>query len=336
MKVLGVESSCDETSASVVCDDSMPERRILSNVIYSQIALHAKYGGVVPEVAARQHAEVIDVVINEALEKANCTLDEIDVIAATAGPGLIGGLLVGTVCAKTISAITNKPFMAINLLTSRLCYDAEFPFLSLITSGGHFFFAEACGVGKYKILGETLDDAAGECFDKVARMLGFGYPGGVAIQSHAEMGDTERFKFPLPLQRRPGCDASFSGLKTAVKTCVEKIQNITEQDKCDIAASFQHIVVKFVTKQFEKALEMCSASPKSIVVSGGVASNKALRNSLMDFAHKHNLRFLTPPVSLCSDNAAMIAWTAIERIKSGYPYSPLDAKNLPRWKITEI
>ena len=340
MKVLGIETSCDETAAAVVCDATAPEERILSNIINSQVSLHARYGGVVPEVAARCHIDAIDKVINEALEKASCTINDIDIIAATTCPGLIGGLLVGTVCAKTVSAVTGKPYMAINhleghLLTCRLCYDVEFPFLLLLTSGGNFLFAEVLGIGKYKILGETLDDAAGECFDKVAKMLGFSYPGGVTIQKHAEHGDPERYRFTVPLQRRPGCDVSFSGLKTAVRSKIEALGDLTEQNKCDISASFQNTVVKFIIKQLEKAFKMATSNPKNIVVAGGVAANVELRKSLLDFASKRNLEFFAPPTSLCTDNGAMIAWTAIERQRANFPFSPLDAKTSPRQKITE-
>ena len=341
MKVLGIESSCDETAASVVCDAIEPSKRTLSNVINSQINVHAQYGGVVPEFAARCHVDVIDKVINEALSIAKCKIEDIDIVAATACPGLIGGLLVGTVCAKTICAITGKPYMAINhleghLLTCRLCYDVEFPFLLLLTSGGHFFFAEVLGVGKYEILGKTLDDAAGECFDKVAKMLGFGYPGGQVIQRHAENGDPGRFKFPIPLQRRPGCDVSFSGIKTAVKLQIETLTNLNDQDKCDISASFQQTVVSFIIKQIAKAFKMCRANPLSVVVAGGVAANLALRKELLSFASKHHLQFYAPPLHLCSDNAAMIAWTAIERHKAGFPVSPLDSKTAPRCSLSEI
>ncbi len=326
MKVLGIESSCDETAAAVVCDASKPEERILSNVVNSQIQLHAKYGGVVPEFAARSHAKVIDLVINEALLNANCSLDDIDVIAATASPGLIGGLLVGTVCAKTISALTNKPYMAINhleghLLTCRLCNNIDFPFMALLTSGGHFFFIEVLGIGEYKILGKTLDDAAGECFDKVAKMLGFEYPGGVAIQKHAQFGEQNRFQFPIPLQRRHGCDVSFSGLKTAVKNLISSMNDLSYQDKCDISASFQKTVVSFIIKQLGKALKMSSHPPRTLVVTGGVAANSELRDALSTFSYQHSLNFYAPPLPLCTDNATMIAWAAIEHLSSGYPSS---------------
>lgn len=341
MKVLGIESSCDETSASVVCDDINPNNRILSNIINSQIEIHKVYGGVIPEFAARNHLDAIDIVINEALEKAQTNLDEIDAIAATTGPGLIGGLLVGTVTAKTIALMKNKPFMAINhleghLLTTRLCYDVKFPYLLLLTSGGHFIFAEVFGVGKYKILGETLDDAAGEAFDKVAKMLGFEYPGGPSIQKYAEDGDSKRFQYTMPLLRREGCDASFSGIKTATKLIIESISDITLQDKCDIAASFQDIVVRFIVRQISKAYELSETKPKNVVVSGGVAANKCLRVGLLEFCDKNNLNFFAPPLNLCSDNAAMIAWAAIERVKAGFEFSKLDAVTKPRWPITDI
>ena len=342
MIILGIESSCDETSASVVIDHAVPEKRILSNVINSQIALHAKYGGVIPEYAARSHVEAIDHVINAALEEADVTLDKIDAIAATSGPGLIGGLLVGVVTAKTLAALNGKPFMAINhleghLLTTRLCYDVSFPYLLLLTSGGHFLFIEVLGVGNYKILGETLDDAAGESFDKVSKMLGLGYPGGPVIERYAENGDPNRFQYTIPMQKREGCNVSFSGIKTATKLHIEALgDNITPQDKCDIAASFQNIVIKLIRKQITKAYNQATSQPRNIVVAGGVAANKKLRSVLLEFAEERNLSFFAPPLSLCSDNAAMIAWTAIERLKAGFGYSNLDFKTKPRWSILDI
>lgn len=342
MTILGIESSCDETSAAIVRDAASAEERILSNVISSQVALHAKYGGVIPEYAARCHADAIDDVVLEALGKADVSLDDVDAVAATAGPGLIGGLLVGMVCAKTIAVAKNKPFMAINhleghLLTTRLCYDVAFPYLLLLTSGGHFIFAEVLGVGNYRVLGETLDDAAGECFDKVAKMLGFEYPGGPAIEQYAKLGEPGRFRYTMPLQRRTGCNASFSGIKTATKLHIQSLgEKITHQDKCDIAASFQDTVVKFILRQIEKAYRMTTVKPQNVVVSGGVAANSALREALLEFSEKHGLNFFAPPLTLCSDNAAMIAWAAIERVKAGFAYSPLDAPSKPRWAITEI
>ncbi len=341
MKILAIESSCDETSAAVIQDSTILGERILSNVIYSQIDIHSKYGGVIPEYAARSHADAIDKVIFEAIELARTDLNEIDVIAATGGPGLIGGLLVGMVTAKTISMMRKKPFMAINhleghLLTTRLCSDVSFPYMLVLTSGGHFIFAEVLGVGQYKILGETLDDAAGETFDKVAKMLGLRYPGGPEIQKYAEFGDPKRFPYTMPLQRREGCDVSFSGIKTATRLHIESLNEISYEDKCDVAASFQDIVVRFIIKQLGKAYRMASSKPVNLVVAGGVAANKALRAGLNEFAEKNNLKFYAPPLSLCSDNAAMIGWAAIERIEAGYPYSSLDCPTRPRWGIDEI
>ena len=342
MKVLSIESSCDETSAAVVVDSRDPQERILSNIINSQIQLHAKYGGVIPEYAARNHLDSIDKAINDALEKAGVSLDDIDVVAATSGPGLIGGLLVGAVTAKTIALFANKPFMAINhleahLLTARLCYNTEFPYLLLLASGGHFIFVEVFGVGKYKILGETLDDAAGEAFDKVAKMLGFSYPGGPSIEKAAISGDKNRFDFTVPLQRKAGCDVSFSGIKTATKIHIQNLGDaITLQDKNDIAASFQNIVVTFIIKQLQKAYNLASSNIKNIVVAGGVAANSSLRENIHNFCDERSLNFYAPPLSLCSDNAAMIGWTAIERINAGFGFSGFQSKTKPRWPITEI
>jgi N6-L-threonylcarbamoyladenine synthase len=342
LKVLAIESSCDETSAAVVCDSANVEDRIMSNIVNSQTEIHAKYGGVVPEFAARSHLDAIDSVINEALAQANVQLNEIDVIATTAGPGLIGGLLVGMVTAKTIAMYSKKPFIAINhleghLLTVRLCKDGiSFPYLLLLTSGGHFFFAEVMGVGQYEILGETLDDAAGESFDKVAKILGLPYPGGPAIEDAAKRGDPDRFKYTIPLQRRGGCDASFSGLKTATRLHFESLANPSDQDRLDIAASFQRTVIKFIVKRLENAYNMSTQSARTVVVAGGVASNMSLRNEISRFCEERGLNFEAPPIRLCSDNAAMIGWAAIERIKAGFAYSDLKARARPRWPITEI
>jgi N6-L-threonylcarbamoyladenine synthase len=342
LKVLAIESSCDETSAAVICDSESVEHRILSNVVNSQTEIHAKYGGVVPEFAARSHLDAIDSVINESLAQADLRLSEIDMIAATAGPGLIGGLLVGMVTAKTVAMCANKPFIAINhleghLLTVRLCKDGiSFPYLLLLTSGGHFFFAEINGVGQYEILGETLDDAAGESFDKVAKILGLPYPGGPAIENAAKLGDPDRFKYTIPLQRRAGCDASFSGLKTATRMHFESIAAPSEQDKLDIAASFQKTVIKFIVRRLKNAYNMSTQSAKTVVIAGGVASNMALRKELGHFCEDRGLSFEAPPIGLCSDNAAMIGWAAIERIRAGFPCSDLKARAKPRWPITEI
>lgn len=343
MKVLAIESSCDETSASIVTDESSSiDRRILSNVINSQIQIHKKYGGVIPEFAARNHLQNISDVINEALYLSNTNLDSIDVVCATAGPGLIGGLLVGLTTAKSIAMMKRKSFMGINhleghLLTTRLCFNVEFPYLLLLTSGGNFLFVEVFGIGKYKIIGETLDDAAGESFDKVAKMLGLPYPGGPSIQNASMYGDKDRFPYTIPLQKREGCDISFSGIKTATRIHIENLgENITEQDKCDIAASFQNIVVRSILRQFSKALNIMNQDIKNIVISGGVASNITLRSEIKKMCEVKNLNFFAPPLNLCSDNAAMIGWTAIERIKSGYTFSDLNFSVKPKWSLDNI
>lgn len=340
MKILGIESSCDDTSASVVCDSNVIEERILSNVISSQIEIHKEYGGVVPEYAARNHMSSIEECINQSLSRANTTINEIDAIAATSGPGLIGGLLVGTVTAKIISIVANKPFIAINhleghLLTSRLCYKVEFPFLLVLASGGHFIFAEILDIDKYNILGQTLDDSAGECLDKVAKMLGMPYPGGPAIEKLSESGNANRFKFPIPLLRKQDCNISFSGLKTAARLLIEKS---SIEDKEDIAASFQLAVVNAIINKSKKAIDMCiSDNITSIVLAGGVAANKLLRLKIEQLAYDNKVKFYAPPINLCSDNAAMIAWTAIERIKKyGYYSSSLTHITRPRWDINRI
>lgn len=341
MNVIGVETSCDDTSIAVVTDNGEKlSKKILSNIVGSQLDIHAQYGGVVPEYAARCHMFLLENCVLKALNQAHISASDIDVVAATSGPGLIGGLLVGSVFAKTLSISLNKPFMAINhleghLLTVRLCYDVPFPFLLCLASGGHFVFAEIAEVGQYRILGETLDDAAGECLDKVAKLLGLSYPGGPNIEKLAQKGNPYRFKFPEPLLKRNGCDVSFSGLKTAARVLVQSrniVQNI-ESIKADIAASFQMAIMNFIVRQAQKAIGMCNLKISSIVLAGGVAANKLLRSMFTDLAIKNELQFYAPPLNLCSDNAAMIAWAAIERINAGYPYSPIIAPTNPRWAL---
>jgi N6-L-threonylcarbamoyladenine synthase len=337
MNILAIESSCDETSASVCCDT---EPYIRSNITNSQTAIHEKYGGVVPEYAARSHLNCIETIVKEALSAASISANDVDVVASTAGPGLIGGLLVGLVTAKTIAMLLKKPFMAINHLEAHVlspmieCRALSFPCLVLLASGGHFVFVEVLGVGEYRILGQTLDDSAGEAFDKVAKMLGLPYPGGPSIERAALSGNPKKYNFPIPLLRAPGCDGSFSGLKTAVKSCVERLgEAMTEADKNDIAASFQDTVVRFITRQFEKALRMTSSRTDDIAVVGGVAANNCIRSSLVRLAESTGRRFCVPSVELCSDNAAMIGWCALQRIKADYPLSDLSFPAKPKWAI---
>ena len=348
---LGVESSCDETSAAIV--DS--NRNILSHIIYSQIPEHEKFGGVVPELAARAHILAIDEVIKQTLEKAGKTINDIDVIAATAGPGLIGGVLVGWLAATGIAQSTNKPLVAVNHLEGHALVPrlhaasasggdeavlVEFPYLLMLASGGHCQILLVRGVGKYELIGQTLDDSAGEAFDKVAKMLGLGYPGGPIVDKRAQLGDPHAFDFPRPLCNQPGCDFSFSGIKTAARAFLDKTVESKRNDEFvnDFCASFQASVVDCIINRLSHAFadkRVIDAAPKTLVVAGGVAKNSAIRAAMEDLARKHNIVFAAPPMNLCTDNGAMIAWAGIENYMAGNvvrePVAPR-----PRWPLTEL
>lgn len=348
---LGIESSCDETSAAVVDSD----KNILGHIIYSQIPEHQKYGGVVPELAARAHILAVDEVIKLALERANKTIDDIDVIAATAGPGLIGGVLVGWMTATGIANATNKPLVAVNHLEghalvprlksssatdSATNIDVEFPYLLMLASGGHCQILLVHDVGKYEMIGQTLDDSAGEAFDKIAKMLGLGYPGGPVVDNRAKMGNTKRFNFPRPLCDKPGCDFSFSGIKTAARMLLDKTPE-TDIDEIfinDFCASFQQAIVDCITNRLTNALKderVKNAKPKTMVVAGGVAKNSAIRSAMETLANKNNMLFAAPPMNLCTDNGAMIAWAGIENYKQGnIVHEPVAPR--PRWPLTEL
>lgn len=346
---LGIESSCDETAVAVV--DS--KRNILSHIIYSQIPQHQKYGGVVPELAARSHILVIDEVIKKALSQANKTIPDIDVIAATAGPGLIGGVLVGWLTAVGIAQSAGKPLVAVNhleghaltpRLSSRTADNAEiqqvqFPYLLMLVSGGHCQILLVHGVGKYELIGETLDDSAGEAFDKVSKMLGLGYPGGPVIDIRAKDGNASRYKFPRPLCDKPGCDFSFSGIKTSVRTEISKSElPFTDELINDICASFQAAVCDCIVNRLENSLtdsRVKSANPKTLVVAGGVAKNSAIRGALEKLASDNKMIFAAPPLSLCTDNGAMIAWAGIENYLAGRIVNAPVAPR-PRWPLTEL
>ncbi len=336
MIVLGIETSCDETAAAVVSDD----RRILSNVVLSQIEDHRPYGGVVPEVAARAHMEHTDRVIADAMAKAGVEFSELDCIAATAGPGLIGGVLVGAMSAKAIALATGKPFVAVNhleghALTVRLTDDVAFPYLLLLVSGGHCQLLIVEGVGKYKRLGTTIDDAAGEAFDKTAKMLGLGYPGGPLIEEAAEGGDPQKFDFPRPMTNRPGCDFSFSGLKTSVRRATETLDGPLEDAVADLAASFQAAVSETLVARTRNAIAMARETHpgiETLVVAGGVAANKAIGTALTELAANTGLQLVKPAPALCTDNGAMIAWAGLERFRLGQS-DPLDFKARPRWPL---
>ena len=348
---LGIESSCDETSAAIIDSD----RNILSHIIYSQIPEHQKYGGVVPELAARAHILAIDEVIKLTLERANKTIDDIDVIAATAGPGLIGGVLVGWMAATGIANATNKPLVAVNhleghALVSRLKaasatdsatnIDVEFPYLLMLASGGHCQILLVHGVGKYELIGQTLDDSAGEAFDKISKMLGLGYPGGPIVDKRAQLGNEKRFHFPRPLCDKPGCDFSFSGIKTAARMMLDKTpeSDIDETFINDFCASFQSAVVDCITNRLHNALNderVKNANPKTMVVAGGVAKNSAVRAAMENLANKSGMLFAAPPMNLCTDNGAMIAWAGLENYRIGKVVSEPIAPR-PRWPLTEL
>ncbi len=336
MLILGIETSCDETAAAIVSDD----KRILSNIVWSQTE-HEAYGGVVPEIAARAHMEHIEKVITSALDEAKISLSEIDAIAATAGPGLIGGVIVGVMTAKAIASVQKKPFIAVNhleghALTVRLTDDVPFPYLLLLVSGGHCQFLIVSGVGKYQKLGGTLDDALGEVFDKVAKMLGLGYPGGAAVEKLAKNGNPHAYNFPMPLRGREGCDFSFSGLKTAVRLQIEQLGKLSEQNKADICASFQYTATQSVLERAQAAIKKFKAlhpQGKHFVLAGGVAANQYIRYELQKLLTQHELELVAPPIKLCTDNAAMIAWAGIERFKLGL-VDGLDFEPRARWPLT--
>lgn len=337
MKILGIETSCDETAAAVVQDESNIDARILSNIVHSQIAEHEPYGGVVPEIAARAHLFYLDGIIKRALKDANTPLKDLDAIAVTAGPGLIGGVLVGVMTAKALAMGLQKTFLAINhleahALTPRLSHDVPFPYLLLLASGGHCQFLEVLGVGNYRLLGATIDDAAGEAFDKVAKLMDLDYPGGPAIERLAKNGDINRFPLPQPLKGRKGCDLSFAGLKTAARLIIEKHQPLSEQDKADMAASFQHTVAECLASRMKNAIKMTKLPIKHFVVSGGVAANQTIRQRLQNVAIENTLEFIAPPLKLCTDNAAMIAWVGIEKLKLGLT-DDLNFAPRPRWPL---
>ena len=348
---LGIESSCDETSAAIV--DS--NRNILSHIIYSQIPEHQKYGGVVPELAARAHILAIDEVIKQTLSNANKTIEDIDVIAATAGPGLIGGVLVGWMAATGIAQSTGKPLVAVNHLEGHALVPrlhaasasggdekvlVEFPYLLMLASGGHCQILLVRGVGQYEMIGQTLDDSAGEAFDKVAKMLGLGYPGGPIVDKRAKMGNPRAFGFPRPLCDKPGCDFSFSGIKTAARTFLDKTDESKRDDDFinDFCASFQASVVDCIINRLNHAFadeRVINAAPKTLVVAGGVAKNSAIRAAMEDLAHKHNVVFAAPPMNLCTDNGAMIAWAGLENFNiDNIVHEPVAPR--PRWPLTEL
>ena len=341
MVVLGIETTCDETAAAVVQSrDDGSGGDILSNEVMSQIAQHAAYGGVVPEIAARTHVDLIDRLVQRAMSNAGLKFSQLDGIAAAAGPGLIGGVLVGLTTGKALALATRKPFVAVNhleahALTPRLLEPLEFPYLLLLVSGGHTQLVAVKGVGDYVRLGATLDDAVGEAFDKVAKMLGIPFPGGPLLEREAMRGDQMRFDLPRPMLGRPKPDFSLSGLKTAVRLEAERIAPLTATDVADLCASFQAAVVDVLidrTRAGLRAFREKAGQPQALVAAGGVASNEAIRRALLRFCGETGLRLVLPPPALCADNGAMIAWTGIERLMLGLADDMTFAAR-PRWPL---
>jgi N6-L-threonylcarbamoyladenine synthase len=344
LRILGIETSCDETAASVVARHEDGRGEILSDVVLSQLDEHSAYGGVVPEIAARAHVEALDGLIEEALTRANVSLDEIDAVAATSGPGLIGGLIVGLMTAKAIARAAGKPLMAINhleghALTARLTDGLSFPYLMLLVSGGHTQLVLVRGVGEYERWGTTIDDALGEAFDKTAKLLGLPYPGGPAVEKAALKGNPDRFSLPRPLVGEARLDFSFSGLKTAVRQAATEIAPLSDQDIADICASFQKAVSRTLRDRIGRGLARFKQEfahldvDRALVVAGGVAANQEIRRTLQALCIENGFRFIAPPLRLCTDNAAMIAWAGLERMAEDLPTDGMDVAPRSRWPL---
>lgn len=343
--ILGIESSCDDTAAAVV-RGTADECTILSNVVLGQNALHADFGGVVPEIAARAHAEKLDHVIEQALAQAGVRLDEMDGIAVTAGPGLIGGVVSGVMMAKGLAAATGAPLIGVNhlaghALTPRLTDAVLFPFLMLLVSGGHCQFLIVHSPNRFERLGGTIDDAPGEAFDKVARILGLAQPGGPAIETSAKTGDPKQFALPRPLMDRPGCDMSFSGLKTAAlrarDSVISERGGLRPTDQADLAASFQDAVADILARKSERAIALYrdhQATGGTLAVAGGVAANQTIRARLEHICAANDVTFTAPPLALCTDNAAMIAYVGLTRFEAS-DFDDMTLSARPRWPLDD-
>ena len=332
---LGIESSCDDTTAGIVTGD----RRILASVVWGQNELHERFGGVVPEIAARAHAERLDLVVEQALDQAGLTLHDLSGVAVTAGPGLIGGVMAGVTMAKGIAAGAGLALVGVNhlaghALTPRLTDGVDFPYLMLLVSGGHCQFLRVDGPQDFTRLGGTIDDAPGEAFDKLAKLLALPQPGGPSVEAEAALGDPDRFDLPRPLLDRPGCDMSFSGLKTAALRQRDRLiadqGGLRQQDRADLCAAFQSAMAEVLAEKARRAL---AASPVPLLaVAGGVAANRAIRAALEQVADAAGTRFLAPPLRLCTDNGAMIAWAGIERFRLGHR-DGMELVARPRWPL---
>jgi N6-L-threonylcarbamoyladenine synthase len=340
MLVLGIETTCDETAAAVIERQADGSGRILSNVVRSQIAEHAPFGGVVPEIAARAHVDLLDGIIANAMSESGVGFDKLSGIAAAAGPGLIGGVIVGLTTAKAIALVHDKPLIAVNhleahALTPRLTCPLAFPYCLFLASGGHTQIVALLGVGDYVRLGTTVDDAMGEAFDKVAKMLGLPYPGGPQVERAAASGNAKRFNFPRPMLGRPNADFSLSGLKTAVRNEASRIDPLEPQDISDLCAGFQAAALESTADRLSIGLKLFQerfGTPRALVAAGGVAANQAIRSALQDVAAKAQTTLIIPPPALCTDNGAMIAWAGAERMAAGL-IDDLEAPPRARWLL---
>jgi N6-L-threonylcarbamoyladenine synthase len=344
LTILGLESSCDDTAAAVVRQTGSDPAQILSSVVLGQADLHAAFGGVVPEIAARAHAEKLDIAVKQALDQAGLGLADMDAVAVTAGPGLIGGVLAGVMCAKGLAMGAGLPLIGVNhlaghALTPRLTDQVAFPYLMLLVSGGHCQFLLVRGTDDFTRLGGTIDDAPGEAFDKTARLLGLPQPGGPSVEAEAERGDPARFSFPRPLLDRDGCDMSFSGLKTALLRLRDKViaekGGLTPRDRADLSAGFQMAVADVLAEKTRRALAIYLADPVAdpvLAVAGGVAANRLIRLKLETVAAEAGVSFVAPPLPLCTDNAAMIAYAGLERFRAG-EQDDMTLAARPRWPL---
>jgi len=340
MLVLGIETTCDETAAAVVARGNDGSGRILSNIVHSQIAEHARFGGVVPEIAARAHVDLLDGIVGRAMQEAGVGFAQLSAVAAAAGPGLIGGVIVGLTTAKAIAMVHDTPLVAVNhleahALTPRLTDALDFPYCLFLASGGHTQIVAVVGVGEYVRLGTTVDDAMGEAFDKIAKMLSLPYPGGPEVERAAASGDPGRFAFPRPMLGRPDANFSLSGLKTAVRTEASRMMPLEPQDICDLCAGFQAAVLESTADRLSVGLRLFHerfGAPRALVAAGGVAANLAIRDALQEVAAKAGTTLIMPPPALCTDNGAMIAWAGAERLALGL-IDTMDAPPRARWLL---
>ena len=337
--ILGIETSCDETAASIITENELGYPIILSNIVSSQVEVHKKFGGVVPELAARSHIEKIDLIVQKAIYESGKKIEEIDAVASTAGPGLVVCLSVGLSFGKAFAASINKPFIAVNhleghALSPKLNSKLNYPYLFLLISGGHSQFLNVQSLGKYKRLGTTIDDALGEAFDKTAKLLGIEFPGGPMIETLAKKGNPNKYNLPKPILNKGGCNLSFAGLKTAILKITKNIK--TDQEKFDLAASFQKTIEEILYKKtkiaFAEFEKQNILNNKIFVIAGGVASNKSIRSMLINLCKQENYESIFPPIQLCSDNAAMIAMVGLEKFKLKQ-FSKLDHPAKPRWSL---